>query len=215
MIEIQSRPDLVRGLQERQQQLASTKNEQALSSQHDKIYNNPDTPVGGNPKGDVTVVEFFDYQCPFCKSSHKNIQQLLKEDKNIKFIYEEYPVLGPTSVSASKAAIASIKQGKYFAYHDALMVAPFSHNQRPADDDALIYKTAKDVGLNVEKLKKDMADADNDKTIKDNHDLGEAVGATGTPMFIIGDKVFPGAMEYDAMKKAVDDARAANKPPAP
>jgi protein-disulfide isomerase len=203
--------EAVQELQKRQQEVSQAKSEEAVTSQHDKIYNSATTPVGGNPKGDVTVVEFFDYQCPYCKMAHKVVQDLLKNDKNVKFIYEEYPILGPASTTAAKAALASVKQDKYIKYHDALMDAPFSHNQRPADDDALVYKTAKDVGLDVEKLKKDMAEASNDKMIEDNINLGKEVGVNGTPMFIIGDKVYPGALQADALKKAVDDARAAKK----
>lgn len=192
-------------LQRRQSAEAETKSKAALAASRDKIFNDPSTPTGGNPKGDVTVVEFFDYQCGYCKMSAPTVAKLLKEDKNVRFIYKEYPILGPVSTEASKAAFASIKQGKYVKFHDALMSRP----GHIASDD--IYRVAKEVGIDVEKLKKDMADESVTKLVDASLALGGEVGVRGTPMFIIGEQTFPGAMQYEQIKKAVDDARAAAK----
>jgi len=197
--------EAMRELQKRDQATAETKSKAAIAGAKDKIYNDPNTQVGGNPKGNVTVVEFFDYQCGYCKMSEESILKLLKEDKEVKFLYKEFPILGPMSVTASKAAFASIKQGKYIKFHDALM----AKKEHLSED--IIYQTAKDVGLDVEKLKKDAADEATAKIVDESLKLGTDVGVRGTPMFIIGDQVYPGALQYEQLKKAVDEARAAKK----
>ncbi|MDE1900724.1 MAG: DsbA family protein [Alphaproteobacteria bacterium] len=201
----------LQNLQKQEQDSADAKSKSAVNDAKARVFDDPNSPVGGNPKGDVTVVEFFDYQCPYCKASHKAVTELLKDDKNVRFIYKEFPILGPTSVTAAKAALASVKQGKYIVFQNALMNAPFSHNAHPDADNALIYQTAKDVGLNVDKLKKDMEDPAIEADLKANLKLGEDIGVRGTPMFIVGDNVYPGALQYDQLKQAVADARAAAK----
>jgi protein-disulfide isomerase len=194
-------------LQKRDQASAEAKSEAAIKSSSDKIFNNPDSPVGGNAKGDVTVVEFFDYQCSYCKMSEPEVEKLLKEDKNVKLIYKDFPILGPMSVQAAKASLASARQGapKYIKFHDALM------NKKDHVNDEMLYQTAKDAGLDVEKLKKDMNDDAIAKQVQANIELGGEIGVRGTPMFIVGEAIYPGALQYDQLKKAVDDARAAPK----
>jgi len=194
-------------LQKRDQANAEEKSEKAIKAATDKIFNNPDTPIGGNPKGDVTLVEFFDYQCGYCKMSEADVEKLLKEDKNIKLIYKDFPILGPMSATASKAALASVKQGpdKYVKMHDALM------GKKDHLTEDMIFDIAKGQGLDVAKLKKDMDDDSVGKIIQANLELGGDIGVRGTPMFIVGQQVYPGAMQYDQLKKAVTDARAAAK----
>src|SRR6202008_4197318 len=92
----------------------------ALSSRQRDIFDDPDAPVAGNPKGDVSVVEFFDYRCPYCKQVEPALEALLGQDKKLRFVYKEFPVLGPDSVTAARAALAAHKQGKYDAMHRAL-----------------------------------------------------------------------------------------------
>jgi len=195
----------IQALQKRDQDSAEAKSKEAVTTQKDRLFNDPNSPIAGNPKGDVTVVEFFDFQCGYCKMSEPSLEKLISEDKNVRLIYKDFPILGPASTSASKAALASVRQGKYIKFHDALL----AKKDHLSDDG--IYEVAKEVGLDVEKLKKDAADADIAKIIDANLKLGNDVGVRGTPMFIIGDQVFPGAIQYDQMKKAVDDARAALK----
>jgi len=196
----------MRELQRRDQASAEAKTADAIKASKDRIYNDPATPVGGNPKGDVVIVEFFDYQCGYCKLSAPFIERILKEDKGVRFVYKEFPVLGEVSTLASKTALAAFRQGldKYVKFHDALM------NKKEHLNEEMIYQIAKDAGLNVEKLKKDAADDETKKQIQANIDLGTEVGVRGTPMFIIGDKIFPGAIQqYEDMKNAVNEARAA------
>jgi hypothetical protein len=192
-------------LQEREETSAKTKSAEAIKTLQDKIYNDPGSPVGGNPKGDVTIVEFFDFQCGYCKLSEADVLRIMKEDKNVKFIYKDFPILGPLSVTASKAALAAAKQNAYIKMHDALM----AKKEHLSED--MIYDIAKSAGLDVSKLKKDMADDSIAKQIELNTDLGRDVGVRGTPMFIINDSVYPGALQFEQLKKAVDEARAAPK----
>ncbi len=197
--------DAMKELQNRQTADAAAKSKTALASSHDKIFNDPTSPIGGNPKGNVAVVEFFDYQCGYCKMTEPGVQKLLKEDRNVKFIYKDFPILGPMSVEAAKASLAAVKQGKYIQFHDALM----GIKDHLSED--LLFKAAKDAGLDVDKLKKDMNDEAIGKMVDANVALGESLGARGTPTFIIGEEVYPGAMQYEQLKKSVDDARAAAK----
>jgi len=203
--------DAVQELQKRDEANSMASNAKAIASSSKDLYDDPHTPVGGNPKGDVKVVEFFDYQCPYCKGVQPAIDKLLKDDHHVKFIYKEFPILGEISTEATKAALASVKQGKYLKFHDALMKAPFSHNANPPADEKLLWKTAKDAGLNIDKLKKDMKDPEIEKIVDGNLKLGATIGVRGTPMFVINDKMYPGAMEYAQFKSAVDDAHAAAK----
>lgn len=200
--------EIVQSLQEmqkREQADAEAKSKNAVAGAKDKIYGDPDTPVGGNPKGSVTVVEFFDYQCGYCKMSETAIEKLLKEDKDVKFVYKNFPILGPMSTVAAKASLASARQGQFAKFHQALM------NKKDHLNEEMIYQTAKDAGLDVEKLKKDMKDEAIEKMTQANIKLGAEVGVRGTPLFIVGDTVFPGAMEYAQLKQAVDEARTATK----
>ena len=192
-------------MQKREHATAETKSKEAVGTSKDRIFNDADTPVGGNPKGDITMVEFFDYQCGYCKMSEESVEKLLKEDKGIKFIYKDFPILGPMSVTAARAALASVNQGKYIKFHDALM----TKKDHLTED--LIYQTAKDAGLDVDMLKKDMAGDKISKIVDDNLKLGSDIGVRGTPMFIIGEQVYPGALPLEQMKKAIADARAPKK----
>jgi len=192
-------------LQRREQETAENKSKEAVAGFKDKIFNDPTSPVGGNAKGDVMMVEFFDYQCGYCKLSEEAIEKLMKDDKNVKLIYKDFPILGPTSVTATKAALAAVKQGKYIKMHDALM----AKKDHLTDD--MVYQIAKEAGLDVDKLKKDMADESVTKIVDANLKLGSDIGVRGTPMFIIGTQIYPGALQYEQLKKAVDDARAAAK----
>jgi len=195
----------LQNLQKHEQEEADAKSKQGVSNAKDRVYGDVNSPIGGNPKGNVTVVEFYDYQCGYCKMSQDAVERLAKDDKNIRFIYKEFPILGPASAEASKAALASVKQGKFQAYHDALM----AKKDHLSSD--MIYQTAKDVGLDVEKLKKDMTEASVNDEINANLKLGQDIGVRGTPMFIINDNIFPGAMQYDQLKQSVTDARAEKK----
>jgi protein-disulfide isomerase len=158
--------------------------------------------VAGNPKGDVTIVEFFDYRCPYCKKGKQNVTDLLKQDGNIRLVLKEYPILSPESELAAQAAVASVEQGKYWDFHLALMGA-----EELSEDS--IFAIAKDVGIDVAKLRTDMAGAKVKARLKEVDALGKAVGVDATPTFFIGDKPFTGVMTLDELKEAVAAARKA------
>jgi protein-disulfide isomerase len=158
--------------------------------------------VAGNPKGDVTIVEFFDYRCPYCKKGKENVTALLKQDGNIRLVLKEYPILSPESELAAQAAVASVAQGKYWDFHLALMGA-----EELSEDS--IFQIAKDTGIDVAKLKTDMMSAKVKTRLKEVDALGKAVGVDATPTFFIGDKPFTGVMTLDELKQAVAAARKA------
>lgn len=166
-----------------------------------ELYDNPNDFVWGNPKGDLTIVEFFDYQCGYCRAAADPLQEAVKTDGNVRVVFKEFPILGPGSVTASKAAIASIRQGKYMPFHMALL-----HKKGPLSDD-VIFAVAKDSGLNVKQLRKDMEDPRIMEIIKSNYALARDLGIDGTPAFIIGSQLVPGAIGADEMLKRFEAAR--------
>jgi len=166
-----------------------------------EIFADPDSAVGGNPKGDVTLVEFFDYRCPYCKQIEPSLDALIKEDGKLRVVYKELPILGPPSVFASRAAIAARKQGKYDAFHSRMMAF-----KGTIDSDAVL-KVAKAAGLDLDRLKTDMAAPEIDKIIKRNYALAEALAIDGTPGLIVGDDLAVGAVDLDTLRKMIAAAR--------
>lgn len=192
-------------VQQKMQEDMAKKSADEIKQNKTPLYNDPDSPVGGNPKGDVTLVEFFDYQCHYCKTAQPTVAKLASDDKKLRIVYKEYPILGQGSMIASRAALASVKQGKYEAFHEALMTT----NEKM--DEETVLKIAQKIGLDTTKLKADMNDASITQMIQKNIDLGQKVGARGTPSFIIADEVYPGVLPMDQLKKLIDQARKAKK----
>jgi protein-disulfide isomerase len=170
-----------------------------------ELYKNEKDPVAGDKKGDVTLVEFFDYNCGYCKHAFKDLQALMKADSKLKVVFKEIPILSESSYTAARYALASDRQGKYFEYHAALM----EHNGAISEES--LAEVAKSVGLNVEKLKKDADDPAIRAHIESNLSLAHDIGISGTPGFVINDIVLRGAYGLEAMQKTVNDARAAKK----
>ena len=188
-------------LQKRERADEERKAKQGLSQNKGKLFNDPASPVGGNPNGDVTLVEFFDYQCGYCKSVMADVQRLMKDDGKLKFVYKELPILGPASLTAAKAALAARGQGKYEALHYALM------GHRGQLDEATFMRLAASVGLATARLKKDMDSPEVQQAIGANLALAEQLGIRGTPGFVVGERIVPGAIKLDDMKKLVAEAR--------
>jgi protein-disulfide isomerase len=174
----------------------------ALKDNSAQVFRNPAAPVAGNPKGDVTIVEFMDYNCGYCKRSLPDVMKLVESDKNLRVVIKEFPILGPTSITASRAALAAGKQGKYKELHVALM----SH--KGALSDEAIFELAKSAGLDVDKLKADMEDKTIAARIEQNHQLASMLGIDGTPAFVIDQQLIPGALGYEALAAAIGDVRA-------
>ena len=197
--------EAIQALRDRERMAEAENDRQALASLADRIFRDPASPVGGNPDGDVTVVEFFDYRCGVCKRVHPIVKELVAGDPKIRRVYKEWPILGPNSVIASRAALASRRQGddRYFAFHDAMMVAK-SGLEEPA-----ILQIAKSVGLDLARLQKDMRDPEIEAIIRRNYELAEALNLNGTPSFLIGDRIIRGGQDLESMRKLVADARKA------
>jgi protein-disulfide isomerase len=157
--------------------------------------------VAGNPKGDVTVVEFFDYRCGYCKRVTPVLKELMAGDPNLRVVFKELPILSPESNLAAKAALAAEAQGKYLPFHEALMASDSSLSM----PDILQLATA--LKLDTAKLQADMNKPEIQAAIQKNHALAQAVGITGTPAFIIGPELVPGAIELPALKELIAKAR--------
>ena len=159
-----------------------------------------ETPFGSSWKGaakpEVTLVEFFDYACPYCKASNPAVDRLLQEDKGLRVVYRELPILGPDSVVAARLSLESSKLGRFAQFHDTLWATG-----RPAPDTNA--KAAAAAGIDPAPK----PDRDGDAEIARNIKLAEQLGATGTPLFVVGDKVLNGAVGYDTLKDAIDKAR--------
>jgi protein-disulfide isomerase len=165
------------------------------------VFDDPDSPVGGNPKGDVSLVEFFDYRCGYCKQVEPALDALLETDRQLRVVYKEFPVLGPDSVTAARAALASHRQGKYGVFHRAMMATKGQIN------DTAVFKVAGSVGLDIERLKRDMEAPEIDRMLKANLALAEALNIRGTPGFVVGNEIVPGAISLDALKHLIELAR--------
>src|SRR5271156_273159 len=193
--------EAIRGAEDKLNREADAKATTVLSDRRSEIFDDPATPVGGNPQGDVTIVEFFDYRCPYCKQVLPSLQTLLKEDHKLRFVYKEMPVLGPASVTAAHAALAAQRQGKYEAFHNAMMAT------KGQITDETVYKVAGSVGLDVDRLKQDMSAPDIGQALKTNLALASELNIRGTPGFIVGSPLVPGAIDLDALRTMIADAR--------
>lgn len=193
----------IQGLQARDKRDAQARSKANLVKFRGELFNDPATPVGGNVKGDVTIVEFFDYRCGFCKRVFPVVMKVLNADKNIRYVYKEFPILGAESVAASKAALAAwlTDKGKYEPFHRALMVT------KGALPEQRVMKIAAKTGYDVKALKKTMADPRIGEMIEKNFALAQALDINGTPAFVIGDKIIRGAIGLAALKKLISQAR--------
>jgi protein-disulfide isomerase len=174
-----------------------------IAKRRDELLRDPASPVGGNPKGDVTIVEFFDYRCPYCKQMEPGLEALLKEDPKLRIVYKEFPILGPESLVASRAALAALKQGneKYLRFHATMM------NAKGQINEDVILKLAGDSGLDVARIKTDMSAPEIETLIKRNYELADSLDIKGTPAFVIGDSLTPGAVDIATLRRLVAAAR--------
>lgn len=155
----------------------------------------------GNPNGDITLVEMSDYNCGFCRRSLADVEKLITEDNNIRVIYKETPVLAESSLTAAQWSLAAAKQGKSREFHNALFNIGLT-------DENSINNAAKRAGLNIEEAKQELQSGEIENEIRQNLAIMREIGLTGTPSFIIGDEVLEGAVGYDALKEAIERARA-------
>jgi protein-disulfide isomerase len=168
-----------------------------------EVFRPTSSPIVGNSKGDVTVLEFFDYNCGYCKRAFGDVARLIEKDKQVKFILKELPILSKGSEDAAKVALAAKMQGKYWEFHRAMLESTGQANEASA------LRTAEKVGLDMSKLKKDMASPAVQKELDDTQALAKKLGIQGTPYFLVADRIIPGAPGdlLERMNKLVADVR--------
>lgn len=175
----------------------------ALAAKQNELLNDPSSPVSGNLNGDVTVIEFFDYRCGYCKRAASAVTQLQKEDSRIRVVYKDFPILGEASELAAKAALASYAQGKHQVFHEALLAATGDVTK-----DAILA-IAGEVGLDAKRLETDLANPEWQTVIDRNRALAKDLGISGTPGFIVGTELVPGALDVKGLKDLI--ARAGSR----
>ena len=195
--------EVQQALQAKRDAEAAALAEQAIQSYRDEIYSDPEAPVAGNPEGAIVLVEFFDYRCGYCRRVKPTLETLLAENGDLRLVFKEFPILGPESMLAARAALASRAPGLYEPFHWALMGA-----DGPFDLDHIL-EVARSVGLDDERLARDMEDPAIDTLIDRNAVLANVLGIRGTPAFVIGDRMIRGALPIAQFRIAIADARQA------
>ncbi|MEM7490148.1 MAG: DsbA family protein [Pseudomonadota bacterium] len=188
-------------LQAREEAAAEAAARETLSANRDTLEQDPNAPVFGNPDGDVTVVEFFDYNCPYCRRAGPEVDALLAADPDVRVVYREFPILGEGSVFAARAALAAREQDLYAEMHEALMAA------RGRVDERAVMQVAAEVGLDVDRLRADMEAPEVQAHIETTLQLAADLGFNGTPAFVVGDKMAPGLLDAAQLQQLVDEVR--------
>lgn len=200
--------EAIAALEKKQAADEAAKHEAAVADNAQIIFNSPRQVVSGNPNGDVTFVEFFDYNCGYCKRAMTDMFDLMKGDGKLKVVLKEFPVLGPGSLEAAKVAVAVRMQDKsgkkYMEFHQKLL------GGRGQADRARALAVAKDVGLDVARIERDMAGDEVKATLEESMKLAEKLGLNGTPSYVIGKQVVVGAVGFDALKEKINTARCGN-----
>ena len=166
-----------------------------------KLLNDIENPGFFRKQADITIFEFFDYNCGYCKSVVRTIRDVLSEDKKINFVFVEFPILSEQSYIAAKAALASEKQGLYDKFHLSLMKI------KGRIDEEEVFRTAKKIGLNIKQLKIDMNRPEIEQQLMKNREIAKLLNLNGTPAFIIGDIIYPGALKLNNLKEIIKNFR--------
>jgi protein-disulfide isomerase len=193
--------DVMAELEKHQQAADAEKHRAAVVENKATLFSSPHQVVLGNPQGNVTMVEFFDYNCGFCKRAMSDMLDLIKTDNNLRFVLKEFPVLGDGSVEAARVAVAARMQDasgkKYIEFHQKLL------GGRGAADKTRALAVAKEVGFDMPRLEKDMASDEVKKTIDEDRKLADALGVSGTPSYVVGEEVVIGAVGLDALREKI------------
>ena len=174
---------------------------EALRRLRADLLQDPGSPAIGPANADAVLVQFFDYRCPYCKQVAEPVVALARADPRLRVVFKELPILGPDSVVASRAALAAAMQGQYQKFHLALMA------RRGPLDEASVLALAKEIGLDQARLRADMAKPEVMAQVERNRALARDLGIRGTPAFVIGDEIVPGAIDIDTMRQLVARAR--------
>ena len=188
-------------LEERAAQDRVTGSADMIAAQREQLEQDPNAPVLANADGDVTIVEFFDYNCPYCRRAAPTIENLVEADPGIRLVYREWPILGEGSVFAARAALASRPQGLYEEFHWAMMDMSGRAEERS------VLTIAAEIGLDIDQLRADMEAPEVAEHIETSMRLADLLGITGTPTFILGDNLVPGAVEQEVLQRLVDEVR--------
>lgn len=197
--------EVMNELETREQVAAMARDKEMLAAQSDAIFNDAASYVGGNPEGDITVVEFIDYRCGYCRKAWEEVDQLVEGDGNIRFVLKEFPILGEASVLSSRFAIAVLQLHGDEAYktaHDALL----SMRAEPTPES--LMRIAADMGLEAQPIMDRMNAPEVTKVIEDNHRLAQVMDISGTPTFVVGGTMVRGYVPLDAMQQIVEEQRA-------
>lgn len=183
--------------------LQQKKAQEKLTEKTDILHNNPDTPYAGNPNGDVMIAEFYDYNCGYCKKAMPTIDQLLKEDSNIKISFIEFPILSPNSQLIAKYALAvhRLDADKFYAFHKQLM------ESRGSKSEESLIEMVTNMGLDGSKAKEIANGEEIQQYLQASNKLGREIGVNGTPAFVIGNRLIPGAVSYEDLRKIVNEVR--------
>lgn len=192
--------EAVENFRVKQEQQMEKSAKESLSKYKD-MFKQDNLPIGGNPEGDVTVVEFFDYNCGYCRKAFDDLRKLIEQDSNLRVVFQEMPILSPSSKKMAQIALAAHNQGKYFEMHAALM------DYKGTQNDSAYFKLAEKIGLDVEKLKTDMESQAVQAAIGKSMDMARDLGIRGTPGFIVGNEIYPGYIGMQGMKEAIAKAR--------
>ena len=197
MFEVQS------ALEEKSQKEQDAKLKAFMANNAKAIYRSPGSSLAGDPDGDVTVVEFFDYNCGYCKRGLPEVQKLLQDDKKVRFVFKELPILAKGSEEAARVALAAKLQGKYWEFHQAMLGSKGQANEATA------LKVAESLGLDMNKIKADMAGDAVKRELQSDLELAKQLGVNGTPHFLVGDKSIPGAPDdlHQQLETLVGDYR--------
>lgn len=195
--------DVQNALDEKSQKEQDAKLKAFMANNAKSIYRGPNSSVAGDPNGEVTVVEFFDFNCGYCKRGLPEVQKLIQDDKKVRFVFKELPILAKGSEEAAKVALAAKRQGKYWEFHQAMLGSKGQANEATA------LKVAESLGLDMDKLKTDMAGDAVKNELVDDLTLAKKLGVNGTPHFLVGDKAIPGAPDdlHDQLETLVTEFR--------
>jgi protein-disulfide isomerase len=198
---IRSHPEVIeqslQALEAKREAEEKARQKVALATKQNELLHDSASPISGNPNGEITLVEFYDYRCGFCKRVAGAVTQLQKEDPRVRVVYKDYPILGEASELAAKAALASKAQGKHQAFHEALLA---TKSEMTRDE---VLRIAAEVGLDAKKLDADMANPEWQAVIDRNRTLAKALGITGTPAFVSGMELAPGALDLNGLKDLI------------
>lgn len=195
--------DVQTALDEKMQKDQDAKLKSFMAENAKSIFRSPGSSVAGDVNGDITVVEFFDYNCGYCKRGLPEVQKLIQDDKKVRFVFKELPILSKGSEEAARVALAMKRQGKYWEFHQAMLAA------KGHADEASALKIAASLGADVAKVKADMASDDVKNELRDDVLLAKKMGINGTPHFLVGDKSIPGAPDdlHDQLEALVTGFR--------